>query len=167
MARWSFTVPTWSCVAVADGAAFTDLQHVSIQGGSGTQRVDILEVYSGGLATASAPLILQLARHSTVGATLTALAGPNSVEQLDPATAALAAPVLPFVASTTKPQADANAKLGSYAFNAFGGLVRKQWNPGEGPSILGNTASFGELGLNGFTGTTTGSIGSHIEFEPK
>jgi hypothetical protein len=166
MARRIFTVPTWSAVAVGDGSNFTDAQHVSIKGGSGTQRVMILELYCGGLGTSSAPSILQLARHSVVGATLTALAGPNSDEPSDPASADLAAPALPFVASTTKPQADANAKLGSYAVNLFGGLVRKQWNPGEGPSILGNTASFGELGLNAFTGSTTASLGTHFEYEP-
>lgn len=165
MARLVFVVPTWTPVAVADGANFTDAGHMSIQGGSATQRTNITEVYCGGGATASAPTLLQLARHSTVGGTLTALAGPNSQEPNDPATAALAAPVVPFIASTTKPQADANAKLSSFAFNAFGGLVRKQWNPGEGPSMLGASASFGELGLNAYTGGTPGVMGSHIEYE--
>ena len=165
MARIIFTVPSWTPVAVADTTNMTDAGHVSIKGGSTTQVTNLLEVYCGGLATASANMPIQLARHSTVGATLTALAGPNSEEPSNPATAALAAPALPYVASTTKPQADANAKLGSYAFNAFGGLVRKQWNSGEGPSLLGNTASFGELGLNCFTGGTVGLMASHFEYE--
>ena len=168
MARSIFTVATFTPTAVADTTNFTDAAHMSIKGGSSTQSVEILEVFLGGQATASAPAIVQLARHSTVGATLTALAGPNSDEPSDPASAALAAPVLPFVASTTKPQADANAKLGNYSFNAFGGLVRKQWNPGEGPKILGNTASFGELGINGFTGSNaSATMGGHIEYEAK
>lgn len=167
MAKWSFVVKTFTPTAVADTTNFTDAAHASIQGGSSTQLVNILEVFLGGQATASAPALVQLARHSTVGVTLTALAGPNSVEQYHPSTAVLAAPVLPFVASTTKPQADANAKLHDLSFNAFGGLIRKTWNPGEGPIILGNTASFGELGINGFTGSSASALmGGHIEFEP-
>ena len=165
MGRRVFVVPTWSAVAVGDAANMVDQQHVSIKGGSSTQRSQLLEVYCGGLATSSAPSILQLARHSTVGATLTALAGPNSDEPLDGAMADLAAPALPYWASTTKPQADANAKLGTYAVNLFGGAVRKQWNPGEGPIISGNSASLGELGMNAFTGSTTGSLGTHYEYE--
>ena len=166
MSRWTVVIPTWTPTAVADTTAFTSGGHVSIQGGTSTQRVNILEVFCGGAAAAGAPMFLQLARHSTVGATLTALAGPNSIEPRDPAATALANPPAPFVASTTQPQADANAKLDSFAFNAFGGLVRKTWNPGEGPIIQGNAASSGELGLNAFTGGTVGLMGSHIEYEP-
>lgn len=166
MARRIFTVPTFTPTAVADTTNFTDAAHMSIQGGSATQRVNILEVKLGGQATASAVGIIQLARHSTVGATLTALAGPNTDAASDPATAALAAPTVPFVASTTKPQASATLKLGDYSFNAFGGLIRKTWNPGEGPSIFGASASFGELGINGFTGSSaSAAMGGHIEYE--
>ena len=72
MARWSAQVPTWTPIAVADTAAFTDNGHHSLQGGSTTQRTNILEVYMGRQAGASSPSIMQLARNSTVGATLTA-----------------------------------------------------------------------------------------------
>jgi hypothetical protein len=164
MGRRVMTVPTWSAVAVANATNMVDAQHFSLKGGSATQRTYLLEVYCGGLATSSAPSILQLARHSTVGVTGMSLAG-GSEEALDGAMADLAAPAVPYNTSTTKPQADATALLGSYAVNLFGGLVRKQWNPNEGPNVYSATASLGELGLNAFTGSTTGSLGTHFEYE--
>lgn len=165
MANLVFVVPSWTPVAVADTTNFTDAGHMSLKGGSSTQRTKIKEVFCGGVAGSSAPTLLQLARHSTVGATLTALGSGNSEEPYKTDTAALAAPVTPFIASTTKPQADVNAKLGSFAFNAFGGAIRKEWAPGEEPNMLGNAASAGELGLNAFTGGTPGLMGSHIVYE--
>ena len=38
MARWASVVPNWTPVAVADTTAMTDAGHVTIQGGSATQR---------------------------------------------------------------------------------------------------------------------------------
>lgn len=163
MARWSTSVPTWTPVAVADTTAFTDNGYHALQGGSSTQRLSILELFMGGQATASAPSIMQFGRHSTVGATLTAA----RLAALDPSTAALAAPPLPFVASTTKPQRSSTlGALLNLSFNAFGGIVRWVAAPGEEIGLLGNTASLGELGLSAFTGGTPGLMGSHIVFEP-
>lgn len=167
MALRKFVCPTWTTGAgVGDGANMTDSQHMSLKGGSGTQAIRLRQLFAGGQATAGAVFIGQLARHSVVGATITALASPNSDEPNNPASADLAAVAIPFVASTTKPQSDANAKISAVCFNLFGGLLRESWNSGEGPEILGNTASFGELGLNAFTGSTSGLIGSHLEYEP-
>lgn len=166
MAKWSFKCSTWTPVAVADTAAFTDAGHQSLQGGSGTQRIDVSEVYMGGQATSSAPCLMLLSRHSTVGGTLTALSTGNSNAALDPATAALAAPPVGFVASTTKPQRAATLGLLNLAFNAFGGIVRWVAPPGGEIKMLGNTASFGELGLSHYTGGTPGLMGSHIIYEP-
>lgn len=168
MARWNLVAPTWSIAAVADGAAFTDNQHLSLQGGSASQVLWITDVYMGGLeATSLKAIVGQLARHSTVGATAMSVAAPGSMHNYDPSTAALAAPPVGFTVSTTKPQADAARKLLAMPINGLGGAVRKAWNVGEGPGVLGNTQPLGELGINGFTGTTTCVVGAHIEFEPK
>ena len=71
-----------------------------------------------------------------------------------------------FTASTTKPQRSATLGIANLSFNAFGGVVLQQYALGEEPVILGNTASFGEMSLSGFTGTTPGLVGAHIMYEP-
>lgn len=162
MARWSSNQPTWSAVAVADTTNFVDTQHHCLQGGSSTQRINVLEVYAGGQATASAPSILLFARDSTVGATLSV--GRNVA--LDPATAALAAPPVTFNTATTKPQRAATLSLLNLSVNLFGGIVRWVAAPGEEIGMLGNAANAGELSLSAFTGSTTGSLGSHFIYEP-
>lgn len=163
MAKWTTTVPTWTPVAVADANAMTDNGHHTLQGGSATQRNVVGEVAGTGQAGASSPGILLFGRNSTVGATLTAA----RLAANDPATAALAAPPAPYVASTTKPQRSATlGALLTMAFNAFGGIFRWQAAPGYEIGMLGNTASLGELSLNAFTGGTPGLMGSHIVFEP-
>lgn len=167
MAKFSFQVGTWTPTAVADAANFTDGGYVALIGGSSTQLTRILEVYMGGQATSSSPCIMTLARDSTAGATITALASPNSCGPLHPSTAALAAPVVGFVASTTKPQRSNSTSLGrlNLSFNAFGGVVRWVAPPGSEMVMLGNAASLGELSLSAFTGGTPGLMGSHIIFE--
>lgn len=162
MARWSANVPTWTPVAVADTTNFTDAGHMSLQGGSTTQVNKVIEVYLGGHAAASAPTIMLLARHSTVGATLSV----GRLAALDPATAALAAPPVVFNTATTKPQRSATLSLLNLSFNAFGGIIRWVAGPGQEIGMLGNAASFGELGLSAFTGGTPGLTGSHLIFEP-
>ena len=165
MAKRSFKVATWTPVPVADGANnFTDKGYMALQGGSATQRVGISEIFMGGQAGACNMVV---ARDGVVGATLTALSTGESDAALDPATAALATPVLPFTASTTKPQRSATLGLMAIPFNAFGGIVRwVAYDMSEQLWILGNTASFGEISLGAFTGGTPGAIGSHIIYEP-
>lgn len=168
MAKWAFQVGTWTPVAVADATNFTDGGYMGLMGGSTTQLIKISEVYMGGQATASAPCIMLLARDSTVQATPTALASPNTNGALHPSTAALAAVPIGFVASTTKPQRSNSVTLGklNLSFNAFGGIVR--WLAPEGGEfqLLGNTASLGEVSLSAFTGGTPGLMGAHLVYEP-
>ncbi len=74
---------------------------------------------------------------------------------MDAATAALAAPVLTGnTNATNKPQRSSTLKLLNQSFNAFGGILRWVAAPGEEISIVGNTASLGELSLSSFTGST-------------
>jgi hypothetical protein len=164
MARWAAAIPTWLPVAVADTTAMTTLGFHGLQGGSTTQRGEVREIYLGGQAGASAPTYMVFGRCSTVGAaTLTA----TRLAALDPATAALAAPPVPYqTTSGAFPQRSATlGMLLNLSFNAFGGIVRWYAGPDQVISYLGNTASLGELSLNAFTGGTPGQLGSNIVFE--
>lgn len=166
MAKRSFKVSTWTPVAVADTANFTDNGYMGLMGGSTTQRLSVIEIYMGGQAGASTPCYMVLSRDSTVQGTPTALSTAASDAAFDPSTAALAAPPVAFTASTTKPQRSATLGLLSLAFNAFGGIVRWVAAPGEEIGVLGNTASLGEVSLSAYTGGTPGVMGSHIIYEP-
>lgn len=166
MAKWSFKLATWTPIAVADAAAFTDNGYQGLMGGSTTQRINVIEVYMGGQAGASSPSLMILSRDSTVQATPTALTTGQSNGAFDPATVALAAPQVAFTASTTKPQRSATLGLLNLSYNAFGGIVRWVAAPGEEIGMLGNTASLGEVSLSAYTGGTPGLTGSHIIYEP-
>jgi hypothetical protein len=167
MARRSFAVESWTPTPVLDATNFTASGFMAIQGGSGTQRIDIWEVFMGGAATSSSPMLMTLSRDSTAGATLTALTTAQSDGPFDPATAALAAPPASFVASTTLPQRSSSGGRLVLPFNANGGVVR--WYAGDEHGVfrmLGNTASNGEASLSAYSGGTAGLMGSHILYEP-
>ncbi len=137
MAKWTFTIPTWTPVAVADTVAMTNAGYQTLQGGSATQVVQVLEVYMGGQAGASSPSIMMVARDSTFAGTPGALAGPNGLTPMNPATAALAAPPLGIISGTTNPQRSATSKLLNLSFNVWGncemgsGTGRRARHPGQ------------------------------------
>lgn len=166
MAIRTFAVASFTTDAVADVANLTDAKFMALQGGSSTQRTKIKEVYAGGLEdTTSSPQVLLLARDGTIGTNITALGTGESDTADDPATAALAAPVVSYTtAGTTQPQR-AKSYLANLSFNAIGGIVRLRFPEGQEPSMLGNTASNGEVSLSGFTGTIAAAIGAHIKYE--
>ncbi len=167
MSKWSVSVSNFTPTATADAADLVDDTYFgSILGGSTTQKINVLEVYLGGQAAASAPTIMVLGRDSTVAATLVAGTELRNAP-LDPAVAALAAPQVVGRSATT--QAQRSATLGhllNLTFNAFGGIVRWLAAPGEEIQLVGNTASLGELSLSAFTGGTPGAMGGHIIYEP-
>jgi hypothetical protein len=164
MARWSGARNNWTPTAVADTTAFTDGGYMALQGGTTTQRINLLEVYMGGLAAASAAAQMILARDSTIG--VTALAGALGPNGLDAASAALAAPPVFFSSSTTKPGRSNTAQLLMLGFNAFGGIVRWVAAPGEEIGMLGTAASNGELSLSSASTGTPGLMNSHFIIEP-
>jgi len=165
MARWSTVIPTWTTGSgVADTTDFATGNHHSIQGGSSTQRGEMREIFLSGQAAASAPQYAVFGRNSQVATG--SLTAPR-LAAIDPATAALAAPPLPFTHSATN-KSQRSATLGmllALGFNAFGGIVRWVNGPDEIISYLGNTASFGELSLSFFTGNTSAAVQSGIVFE--
>jgi hypothetical protein len=166
MSKRSMSMNTFTPTATADAATAlaNGTYNGAIQGGSATQRINIIEVMLTGQAGASTPSIMLLARDSTVGVTLGATTTNDA--PLDSAVAALAAPALVGNTWTTPPQRSTSAKLLNLAFNAFGGIVRWVAAPGEEIVQAGNTASVGETSLSAFTGGTTGLMGSHVIYEP-
>src|ERR1019366_5975263 len=98
----------------------------------------------------------------------TALAAPNSDGPMDPATAALAAPPVSFVAASgTEPKRGTTAvpKI-TLGLNAFGGIMYWVAAQGEEFVLLGNAANAGEASLSAFTGGTPGLVTAHIVYEP-
>jgi hypothetical protein len=146
----------------------TNATYMALRGGSGTQRSNITEIYVNGMApSTSSPMALQFARHSTIATTPTALAAPASLGPMDPASAALGAPVVGFTAAGTGGQRSAvttDARL-NVGINGYGGAFRWQAGPGQNFVMLGATASFGEASLSAFTGGTASSVNAHIIFE--
>lgn len=175
MSKRLFSNYNWTPGTVADGAALangggTAATYMAIQGGSGTQVIEVLEFYVNGLAVAAAPMTLALARTSALqtGA-VTALAAPASDGPNDPSVAALAAPVVTFTASATAgPQrsaATSDARLNA-GINAFGGSYRWNAAPTQQWWIIGASLGGGESVFSNLPFGTPGPIGVEIMYEP-
>lgn len=169
MAKRIFQNPNWTPTAQADAAALTNATYMALKGGSATQRIDFLDIYVNGNAPSSSPTGLCIARTVTaLGVTPTALAIPTTDGPTDPATAALAAPPVAYIAAATGPQRSnltTDCRL-SLAINAFGGSFR--WNSAQGQQwvMLGNTVGFGESLISSQNVLTPGSVNCHLEYEP-
>lgn len=163
MARYSMTNTSTTMTATADTTNLADNTYFGIlQGGSGTMRLNIGEVYLGGESTASALAIMVVARDSTVAATVTAGNTRNAVT--DGSNTAPTTTAVTGSAATTKPQRSSTLHLLHMSFNAFGGISRWQARPGEDISVVGNTASLGEISISLYTGGT-GVMSGHCLYE--
>jgi hypothetical protein len=153
----------------ADNASLTASTYMALQGGTTTQVNFIDEVYMGGQATATAPMIMLLGRDSTVVASPTALATPNSNGPVNASAGVLTAPAVGAITGGTQAIRSNSVSLGkkNFTFNAYGGMVRANYaNTQDRFGILGNTASLGEVSLSSFTGTTAAqAIGAHLLYE--
>jgi hypothetical protein len=167
MAKRIFQATAFTPTATADNTALTNATYMAIGAGSATQTLNVIEIYEGGQAAASAVNIMQFARDIALGVIPTALAATNSDGPMNTGTAALAAPPLTFVAAGTGPKRDntATAARLNLTFNAFGGIVRWVAAPGEEWTITGTTVSVSESSLSSPTGTA-GAMGAHIVYEP-
>ena len=169
MAKRSFQCVNYTPTATSDStAALANGTYQGIRGGSATQRIDVLEVLISGLAGASSPTIMQLARSGIIASTTSVLVAPNSDGPADTATAALAAPPLTFVAAVGGPQRSAaisDARL-NLALNVFGGILRWNAAPTQQWVITGATAPGGESTLSAYSGGTVGAVSSHVLYEP-
>ena len=163
MARYSLASQSATLTAVADTVAYTDNGYAFfLQGGSSTMQLKVNEVQSGGESTSSATAIMVFGRDSTVAAT--GISGCTNAALDATATAPGTLAVFGRV-STTKPQRSSTlGHLIQHSFNAFGGLVRWQARQGEEITVIGNTASLGELSYSGFTGSS-GIVSAHCLYE--
>lgn len=169
MAKRVFSVPTFTPTAQADGA-LTNATYMALLPGSSTQVVNISKIYMGGVgAAATAPMLMQFARSSTIATTPTALALPATDGPSHGATAALAAPVVPFTAAATGPNRSAATTVARLAipFNSYGGTAQWQANDwSEYWTMVGTAANVSESHLSQFTGGSNQAIGASITYEP-
>lgn len=163
MARYSVSSQSATLSAVADAANFTDNGYLFfLQGGTSTQQLRISEVQSGGESTSSATAIAVFGRDSTIAAT--GISGGFNAA-LDAAATAPGTLATFGRVSTTKPQRSATlGHLITHSYNAFGGLARWQARQGEEITVVGNTASLGEVSYSGFTGAS-GIVSGHCIYE--
>lgn len=159
--RYSLGYQSKTMVATADAAAMTDSGYATfLQGGSSTMQLKVNEISVAGEDTASTPTTMVFARDSTVAAT--AISG-NFLAAMD--ASAVAPGTIPVfgAVSTTKPQRSATLHLLQTSLNTYGGIYRWQARYGEEITIIGNTASLGEVSLSSVTGT--GKVSGHVIFE--
>jgi hypothetical protein len=168
MAKRSVNFASITTTAFADTSSMTNGVYCTVvQGGSGSQRINVVEVMLGGQSSStSQPQIIVLGRDSTVAVTLGATTTVDSAHSAS--TAALAAAPITGNFFTTAPQrlTGNGGHVLVFSFNAYGGAARwlaKDW---EEVDLIGNTASLGELSLSAFTGTTSGAVGGHLIYEP-
>jgi hypothetical protein len=169
MARRIVSVTTQTPTATADATNLVDATYPFIlRGGSATQLSRIWEVAINGQAAASSsPTFMLLAYDSGVGSGANSNGAGQTDSAMDPATAALAAPVLTGnTSATNKPQRSATQHLMNCSLNAYGGNFFWRANRVEEcPAVLGASASTGEASLSAFTGGTPGAIGAHMIYE--
>jgi hypothetical protein len=166
MAKRSFSVPTFTPTGSADNAVIAG-GWMAIGAAAATNGLLVYEIYQGGQAAATAVNAMVFARDSTLGATLTALAAPNTDGPLSSLSAAAQSGSLTFIASTTVPirsNVTTSAKL-ALSFNPFGGIVRWLAAPGEEWAIVGITASISESSLSALNVGTPGLQSAHIVYE--
>lgn len=172
MARRIVSMTTLTPTVFADGAvSMTDATYPGlIQGGSTTQVVNIWEIsLSGQAASSSSPTFMILSYDGTqVGTGSNTYLSGLVDSSLNPATAALAAPVKTGNQwATNKPQRTLAGHLANCSLNAFGGVYFWRANRMEECfQVLGNAVTTGEISLSAFTGGTPGALGSHIIYEP-
>lgn len=173
MARRIVSVTTQTPTATADTTNLVDATYpFLLKGGSTTQRNLIWEVsITGQAAASSSPTFMLLSYDSTV-ATGTNTNGTGQTDtNLDPSTAALAAPAITGNSNaTTKPQRSSTLHLMNCSLNAYGGNFFWRANRVEEcPALYGSAAPAagiaGEASLSAFTGGTPGAIGAHMIYE--
>jgi hypothetical protein len=161
MAKYAMTWQSTTNVAVADTANMTDAGYAGfLQGGSSTMRLVVSEFYIGGEDTASTVNTTVVGRDSTVAAT--GISG-NKNALLDGSGIAPGTIAVFGNTSTTKPQRSSTLHLLQLSLNSFGGIVRWVAAPGSEISVVGNTASLGEISISNVTGT--GKTSGHVIYE--
>src|SRR5580704_5400069 len=132
MAKRSVNFASITTSAFGDTASMTNGTYPTVlQSGSGTQRINVLEVMLGGQSSStSQPQIIVLSRDSTIAVTLGATTTVDSPHSAS--TVALSAAPLTGNTFTTAPQrlSGNGGHLLVFCFNAYGGAARwlaKDW----------------------------------------
>lgn len=174
MARRIVSMTSITPTATADAASLTNATYpFALKGASTTQFTNIWEVsISGQAPSSSSPTFMILANDSTVGTGSQTQGAGGADDNMNPATAALAAPVgSGNTFATTAPQRTLATHLANMSLNAFGGVYFWRANRTEECfTMLGNanasgTNGGGEISLSAFTGGTPGLIGCHMIYE--
>lgn len=166
MGKRSFQSPSWSPLATGDTTNLANGNHMTIAATGTSSGCQISEIEIGGQSTSGQVQMMMLARNSTVGASLTSLAAPNSDGPMDSFGQSPAQNS--YIAAGTPPQRSAlttSARL-NFTFNGFGGVIRWVAYPGEEWKIVGTAVNVSESSLSGFSGGGSGNIGAHIIYEP-
>lgn len=161
MAHYSLTYAGITPVAVADTTNMTDAGYATfLQGGNSTMQLRINEVsVSGEAPSASTVNRMVLAGDSTVAAT-----GISGNRNAIRAGATAPGTIAVFGnTSTTKPQRSSTLHYLYPTLNTFGSIYRWQARQGEEITVVGNTASLGEVSLSSISGT--GLLSGHILYE--
>lgn len=171
MSKRLFQVSSFTPLQQADGT-LAAASYAALKAGSATDILKIGKVLLEGQAASSAVTATMLARSSTLGtATITALASPNSDGTVNiAATAATTLPVAYVATSGTPPIRSPAATIArlNLTFNAFGGIIQWQTNPGseeEWVSVGAATTSNSETVLSSANVGTAGLIGANIFYE--
>jgi len=171
MAKRIFASGNVTFTASAAGSQATGGGYMTVVGSAATQITDILEVMISGKATASTVAAMYLNRASTLGTGgAVALAGQNSDGAMNPATAALASPVVVAVDYTTNEAipsstvTDGRLQLG---LNLFGGIIRWNAAPTQQMTIISASAPGGSVILwnSSSGGGSSGLADAHIIYE--
>ena len=165
MAKYSLTYSSVTATAIADTTALTDGNYqFALQGGSSTMQLRLNELTVIGEASASSTLgIFKLARDSTVMVTPSAGAVRNALK--DASATAPGTIALFGNSASTDPQRSATLHLMHVGLNLYGGIFKWQASPEEQFTVVGNTASLGEVSLSGFTGTGAAASSGTLSYE--
>jgi hypothetical protein len=167
MGKRVFEALSYTPTATADGTTLSNATYQEIEATGPTMYIEVMEIYEGGQASASAINAMVFARNILPATTPTALTTPTGSDGFMKTFASpLASSAVCCVAAGTGPNrasVASQARL-NLSFNAFGGIVRWVAAPGEEWGILGTTTLVSHSSLSSPT-LSAGVMGSHIVYE--
>ncbi len=169
MAKRIFQVSSFTPLQQADGVLAAG-SFAALKAGSATDILKIGKVLLEGQASSSAVTATCLARSSTLAITPTALALPNTDAPANISAVTITTLPVAMVAAATPPNRSPAATIArlNLTFNAFGGIIQWQTNPGseeEWVSVGVATTSNSETVLSSANVGAAGLIGANIFYE--
>lgn len=169
MSKRIFQVSSFTPLQQADGVLAAG-SFAALKPGASTDILKIGKVLLEGQASSSAVTATMLARSSTLAITPTGLALPNTDGPANIAAAAMTNVPVAMVAAATAPNRSPAVTIPrlNLTFNAFGGIVQWQTNPGseeEWVAVGNATTSNSETVLSSANVGAAGLIGANIFYE--